>query len=484
MAFAPTAEQADIIDAARTEQDMIIEAGAGTGKTTTLRQLAEDSPKERILYVAYNKSVQLEAADSFSPNVTARTAHSLAYGGTIRKYGNRVRNCRMGSIQVTELAQRLNICDFDFGPDSNDKPLKLQVVAELVTTALTRFCGGADQEVSDRHVSRRPGLGESENEALRAHVVELANRAWSDYSSTSGRLTFTPAIYLKLWQSSNPTLKYDTIFFDEAQDANGAMAAVVNRQSAKRRAVGDRCQALYEWNGAIDAMARWSHWSRLMLTRSFRFGPVVAGQANLWLEYLKSDLRLTGLESIDSRLVEYMSEPTAVLCRTNMGVIDAALRQLQAGRATAVVGGVGEAARLARAAADLKSGRRPKHPDLAGFRSWEEFLNFVNHDPDGQDFAVLAALVETYGTDQILMLQRRLCAKEADAQVTISTGHKAKGREWPKVLIAQDFAPRDSDSDSEDSPEPPFTRAAAMLAYVAVTRARDELCLGPLTGVL
>lgn len=481
MAFQPTTEQAAIVDAARTEHNLIIEAGAGTGKTSTLRLLAADAPKEKILYVAYNKSVQLEAADSFGPNVTARTAHSLAYGGTIRRYGSRVAKCRMGGIQIRELAQVLNICDLRFGPDSDAKPLEYQTVAELVATALTRFCGSGSARISNYHVPRMPGLSEEDNTHMGEYVAGLADRAWEDFTNVRGRLTFTPAVYLKLWQLSNPALRFDTIFFDEAQDANGAMAAVVNGQIAARRAVGDRCQALYEWNGAVDAMAKWSHWPTRRLTQSFRFGPEIAEQANLWLDYLDADLRLSGLDSINSRVVDEMFEPTAVLCRTNMGVIDAALRQLQAGRATAVVGGVGEAARLAQGAADLKAGRRPKHPDLAGFRSWDEFLDFVNHDPDGRDFAMLVTLVETYGTDQILSLQRRLCTKEVDAEVTISTGHKAKGREWDKVLIAQDFAPRESD---DDSAEPLFTRAAAMLAYVAVTRARKELCLGPLAGVL
>lgn len=479
MAFPPTPQQQAIIEAARVQQDLIIEAGAGTGKTSTLRLLADDRPTCKTLYIAYNKSVQLEATDSFPSNVRARTAHSLAYGGTVRRYGERVVNARMGSIPTRELVDRLGIRDFGFGPGSA-APLEAKTIAELTVRALTRFCGGDDPRITSAHVGRVHGLSPDQSATLGEHVVGLASRAWADYTSQRGRLTFTPSVYLKLWQLGRPTLRFDTIFFDECQDANGAMAAVVNRQETERRAVGDRNQALYEWNGAVDAMSKWD-WHRLMLTKSFRFGPAIAEQANMWLDYLGAELRLTGHEPVDSRIVEEMPEPTAVLCRTNMGVIAAALHQLGNGRRVAVVGGIGEAAELARAAAALKSGCRPAHPDLAAFRTWDEFLFFVAHDPDGRDFQMLVNLIESYGVSMILSLQQQLCAKEADAEVTISTGHKAKGREWDRVLIGQDFAPRDSDDDSN---EPLFSRPAAMLAYVAVTRARRELCLGPLAGVL
>jgi hypothetical protein len=216
-----------------------------------------------------------------------------------------------------------------------------------------------------------------------------------------------------------------------------------------------------------------------MLTQSFRFGPEIAKLANLWLESLDADLRLSGLDALDSRIVDAMPDPAAILCRTNMGVIDAALGQLARGRRVAVVGGIGEAALLAQAAADLRNGRRTSHPDLAAFRSWEEFAAFVKTDPDGEDFRVLVSLVETYGTDQILALKRNLCDREADAEVTVSTCHKSKGREWDSVLIGQDFTPR-----SDDEGEPmPLTRDQKMLAYVAVTRAKLALCPGPLASV-
>jgi superfamily I DNA/RNA helicase len=99
------------------------------------------------------------------------------------------------------------------------------------------------------------------------------------------------------------------------------------------------------------------------------------------------------------------------------------------------------------------------------------------HDPAGGDLQPLVDLVDKHGVQAILGAVDRLC-DEAVCQVTVSTAHKAKGREWPRVHIAADFTPpRDTDQLGPDgSPVPgPVDSAEARLAYVAVTRARHLL---------
>ena len=61
-----------------------INAVAGSGKTTTIIEYAASRPpSSKILYLAFNKSVRLEAARKFEArglnNVKVETAHSLAY---------------------------------------------------------------------------------------------------------------------------------------------------------------------------------------------------------------------------------------------------------------------------------------------------------------------------------------------------------------------------------------------------------------------
>ena len=68
----------------------------------------------------------------------------------------------------------------------------------------------------------------------------------------------------------------------------------------------------------------------------------------------------------------------------------------------------------------------------------------------------------------------------------MSTAHKAKGRQWAAVRIAEDFTPPPDreETDARGEPLPGVIDATeARLAYVAVTRARHGLDLGGLSWI-
>ena len=70
--FEPTEEQERILEA--TGRVIKINARAGTGKTETLRLIAESNPGQKILYLVFNKKNQKEAEKRFPRNVKVRTA--------------------------------------------------------------------------------------------------------------------------------------------------------------------------------------------------------------------------------------------------------------------------------------------------------------------------------------------------------------------------------------------------------------------------
>ena len=57
-----------------------VEAKAGSGKTSTLVEVAKANPDKRFLYLAFNKAIVNEAKGKFPKNVVVKTTHSLAYG--------------------------------------------------------------------------------------------------------------------------------------------------------------------------------------------------------------------------------------------------------------------------------------------------------------------------------------------------------------------------------------------------------------------
>ena len=75
-----TEEQVEILKHIKhSNDDLKIKAFAGTGKTSTLRTIAEFTQKINYVYMAYNKAIQVEAQSTFPKNVSCKTAHSLAY---------------------------------------------------------------------------------------------------------------------------------------------------------------------------------------------------------------------------------------------------------------------------------------------------------------------------------------------------------------------------------------------------------------------
>ncbi|MEU4777496.1 UvrD-helicase domain-containing protein [Micromonospora sp. NPDC023633] len=464
MSHTPTEEQAAIIEAARTGEDLTIEAGAGTGKTSTLKMLAHDAGRRRGAYLAYNRSIATDAAKEFPAAVTCKTAHSFAYGAVGRQYAHRLNGPRVPARQAAILL------GLNEPVKVGETMLAPQQLARLVGETVQRFCYSDDRQIERMHVPLVNGLDRPGQAELAKYLVPVAQKAWdTDLTQLNGQLRFTHDMYLKLWILTDPVIHADYVLLDEAQDSNPAVAGLVSRQPAQRILVGDRAQAIYGWRGATDAMASFDG-RRFQLSQSFRFGPAIAAEANKWLSLLdNTDLRLTGYDRVPSR-VEPVDEPDAVLCRSNGGAIIRVIEALGQGRAAALVGGGQDIRRMAEAAQRLQAGLPTDHPELFAFGTWREVQEYVEMDAAGADLRVFVRLIDRHGPYEVM----RVCDALVDeryADVVVSTAHKAKGREWGSVRIADDFPePRPAEDGSVR-----IARDEAMLAYVAVTRAQRVL---------
>lgn len=467
MKIAPTAEQVRAIDAFTTHENMIVEAGAGTGKTTTLKLMAGATPERRGLYIAYNAAIARESAATFPDNVECRTAHSVAYRWTASKWGSAALRRRLSSPRMPTRETARILGSRDPVRVLSDLVLSPERVASLAMRTVQRWCYSGSPTIEAGHLPELPLVDTDEaRAALAAVVVPLARRAWADLSRSDGALRFQHDHYLKLWALSDPRLSFDFVLVDEAQDSNGVVTGVVKQQQAQVVAVGDRNQSIYAWRGAIDAMDAFGSRHHVFLTQSFRFGPLIATEANKWLEVLESPLRLVGSADIASR-IEKLPIARAVLCRTNAEAISTVMRCHKEGRKVALVGGGSEVVAFARAARDLMERGSTSHPELFVFVSWNQLVEYVQDSYDGGELSVLVRLIEEYGPEGVIDAVDGCVADERDAEVTVSTAHKAKGREWDTVRIADDFDQPDDDHSGGE--------AEWMLAYVAVTRARKVL---------
>ncbi|MFD4540779.1 UvrD-helicase domain-containing protein [Streptomyces bauhiniae] len=476
----PTDEQAHAADTFRAGHHLVLQAGAGTGKTSTLALLAAGTTR-RGRYLAFNKDIARDAAGRFPSTVRCKTAHATAYGALGHRYARRLSSPRQPAWKT---GQALGITH---PVRIGERDLTQRTLSHAVVRTVTRFCYSADCSLARQHVPRLRGLDSPEEQAHLAEVIlPFAAKAWTDLQDPElGTVRFEHDHYLKMWALTGPKIEADYLFLDEAQDTNPVLERVfaAQRDRAQLVMVGDSAQAIYGWRGARDVMTGFDA-AQLTLTRSFRFGPQIAAEANRWLALADAPIRLTGTDTIPAEVGD-IACPDAVLCRTNIGAMAEVLRLLAEGHRVALTRGGQLLAALAHAARDLKDGRRTNHPELVLFSSWGELQDYAAYDPAGRDLQPFVDLVDTHGPDAILTAVDEL-TDESTADVTVSTAHKAKGREWPTVKIADDFPePKDTDQhDAQGRPIPePVSDADARLAYVAVTRARSRLDLGGLSWI-
>lgn len=495
--YVPTEEQAAVLAAARQPglEVLVIAAGAGAGKTSTLKMLESVLPG-RGQYTAFNASLVAESKSKFR-RCKVNTTHSLAFGTVGKLYahrlgGNRVRSdevARMLGIEPMTVAVPAGAVGEDGKPVVATKTLKAGYLAGQVMEAIRKFCQSADREISQKHFKPIAGIdrpGEYTNQnAVREALVPFAREAWTDLASTDGKLPFSHDCYVKLWQLGEdqrvPVIHADYILLDEAQDTAPVFLDVLRRQSALIILVGDDCQQIYEWRGACNAMKAFPGSPRKLLSQSFRFGQSIADVANSILADLEepTDLVMRGCD-IPSRVIlpdpegpgEESGVPCrAVLCRTNTCAVGTVLQAVKEGKRPHLIGGGAETVAFVRAAQDLQQGRGTGHPELCLFKNWGEVQQYAKED-EGSDLKLMVKLIDEYKCRPILEALEDMPAEE-DADLVVSTAHKSKGREWTSVRLAPDFPPANRMGDSD-----------RRLLYVAATRAQHLLDLSVCTPFL
>lgn len=443
-------------------------AKAGCGKTSTLVEFARARPRHKVLYLAFNKSVQAEASARFPSNTICRTTHAIAYRKAVELFGDRVA-AKIGSTRPSSVARKLGCSLF-------------LAVAALDT--LQRWFASADETIAETHVA--PAL--REKSGAPASIVEAAKRTWAcmlDPYDTEVRMSHDG--YLKLFALDAPRLPpCDYILIDEAQDITPATYQIVSQQHARLVFVGDPWQAIYGFRGALNALALVRAERVLHLTESFRFGRGIAALANILLSEFKGDKRpiigrghpqqsIFGIEP---------GESFATIARTNASIFEAAVQRLELDRPYLFVGGV-SSYRFDKAldAYYLWRGQRRSIRDPY-LRSFDSFQALQELGQATEDFELLglSRVVETYG-DAIPALTEAIKRRAVDASVAqadalgalcFSTAHKAKGLEFRQVELTDDYVEFFDESGRERTPveiEPEEIN----LLYVALTRARARL---------
>lgn len=475
-----TDEQIDIINSTG---NIKINAVAGSGKTTTIIEYARSRPaNSKILYLAFNKAVKLEAVRKFADcsitNVRIETAHSLAYRHIVFRHGYKV---RAQGYKISEIVDILSL-------KGNGEKHTEHIIANHIGKFLACFCNSAERSLIEVDY-----LGTVFDKKARTFVTNnykyieaQAKRFFRKMDD--GEIEITHDFYLKKFQLSDPQLDFDYILFDEGQDASAAMLDIFFRQAATRVIVGDTHQQIYSWRYAVNSLEQ-ADYKTYHLSTSFRFGKDIASLAAQVLKYKRHidqevNVTINGLgagEEIKTK---------AVLARTNLGLLLKAIEYVTEKPDLKDIyfeGNINSYTYADDGASlydilHLYNGRRSLIRDklIREMKDLDELNDYIEKTEDVQ-LGMMVDIVNEYGND-IPDIIRNIKSKhiegdeKGEAEMVFSTVHRCKGMEYDAVQLVEDFITEEKlEKLKKDKAIFPKLSEEINLVYVAVTRAKRRV---------
>jgi F-box protein, helicase, 18 len=479
-----TDEQIKIIES---NGDIKINAIAGSGKTTTLIEYAKAKPENsRILYLAFNKSVKLEAIKKFKEaglkNVKVETAHSLAYKYIV--FRNHYKVCPQG-YKTSDIAEILRL-------ESDGEKHSEYIVANHVNKFTTYFCNSDKEKVQElNYLNILTDKGSKKFVEKNYSYIEKQTILFLELMD-SGKIEIIHDFYLKKFQLSNPKLNYNFILFDEGQDASPAMLSVFLNQEATKVIVGDTHQQIYGWRHAVNSLEM-VQYKTYHLTNSFRFNSDIAKLAVEILN-LKNRIGAPQKFNIIGRGNFNLSVTKAILARTNLGLLLKAIEIVEENKNIENIYFEGNIYSYTYAddgtslydVLNLFNSKRNSIKDKL-IRKMENITDLEDYVEKTEEVQIgmLIEIVKRYGNEiynliKILKDKHVSDDRKLEAEIIFSTVHRAKGMEYDDVELVDDFITEKKIKSLEEYFKKSWFDKSKLieeinLLYVAITRTKNTI---------
>jgi superfamily I DNA/RNA helicase len=441
---------------------VLVQAFAGTGKTTTLLNVAKQSPDKLVLYLTFNKSL-VESAKQLSglENLTICTMHSLALS-----YIDPSQEMEIGKLSLKVIENMLCIERKD---------------ANIVLKIIDNFCASSSKQISLCHTSSM----NLNNEEM---YISLAQEAWVHILQKKCKMPHD--VYLKLYQLSNSKLNFDIIMLDEAQDATECMLTILKRQThSVRYLVGDIHQQIYGFRNVSNPFIGTEHTEfikRFTLSQSFRYGYQIAHLANIFLKEFKSEKKKIYSTNLHTNILtsirHIQTQQYTLISRTNISLLKEAF-ELPEGVKCYMLGKTINFEKEIMYADSLHGIENENfigvHPKVSQFGSLDE-LKIHYTTLSNYKWLNRLALYREYGIDALNNFYRSLAGKIdtiENANVILSTVHQCKGLEFDNVKLSNDFIPLVSTLNTVYVYQSKSALEGYNLLYVAMTRAKKNLII-------
>jgi superfamily I DNA/RNA helicase len=464
--------------------NVIVEAVAGSGKTTTIVHALDMIPiRCRSIFLAFNKSIATELATKVPTHVQARTLHSLGY----EILRNNHKYCKSNSKFVMN-------------------QLKFEVLSVKTQPAHSDWAWENGKDMCTI-MSRMKGIGET-NPDLKmfeelAYMLDL-DMEWNNFSrslvmplwekitSYTGEkgfctIDFDDMIYLPATRDMEFP-QFDYVILDEAQDLNKMQREFVGKllsPNGRLIAVGDTKQSIYGFRGADhNSMRRIKQefgCTELPLSISYRCSKAVVAHAKKFVPHIEHHKNapqglVAEIDISDLRFAIRAGDH--ILCRTNAPLVKQALRLGMQGNNVCVLG-KDIVPGIMKLAKNIDNNYDGIHKNAI----WQYYELSICALKEGQEWKmygikdkceILGYVVEndTLSEKEVKMVLDEIFTDTPpiSAHITMSTIHKSKGLEAKRIFILRpDLLPHPmckggNERIQEDN-----------LHYVAITRAKEEL---------
>lgn len=471
---------------------LVIEAVAGSGKTTTIVEAAKYIPQdEKAVFLAFNKSIATELGERLPSHIESKTLNALGFAVLRKHYGYSSPN----QYKTRDIIRRM-VEDEDL-PDAAGAVIS--DIDNLVAKAKSH--GMVPDKMPGVHglykstVERWANLIDRYQIDSDAAIEDLA--AWADAVLRRGLesttvFDFDDQLY-HVVAFNLPCWKYRWVIIDEAQDVSHVQRAMLRKFLADDGvliAVGDSRQAIYGFRGAdsesLANIRKEFSCDVLPLSVTYRCPKAVVALAKQYCPELECPD--TAPEGVVRTLSDGDLDPSTldgsamVLCRNVAPMISGAYAMIAQRIPVSVPG------------RDIGTGLINLVKKVAGKRSQEinDFTDALDRWAEreaekarqrGQDnllasiedkresiLAVISATEPKNTPELITEIQSLFEAKPAKGVVVFSTVHRAKGLEAQRVYILEPglmpskYARQEWQMEQERN-----------LMYVAYTRALSEL---------
>ena len=247
----------DFID--KDDRSLIIEAKAGSGKTTTIIEaLKLIPPQKKIVFLAFNKQIQETLSAKVTPQTKCFTFHGLCYY-MLKK--TKYKNFTIDKNKTNKIIK--SVIENDLKSKEKIKAIsnKLKDLVSLAKGLAIRPDTENKTQFLDKIIKHHDIDFESiEQENYAINLANKILRAGDNWLSENNNLIldFDDLLYFCALKDDIVFLKNDFAFVDEAQDISDVQRLILTKllkQNGRMIAVGDSCQSVYGFRGAgIDAM--------------------------------------------------------------------------------------------------------------------------------------------------------------------------------------------------------------------------------------